>query len=176
MQKILRRFLPLSGAAILLCGTACKIFQHREAMIKVISHKDDSRFHVRVDGDKAIIEIFSESGIGDAAFEFIDQPMPKQLAMRFHLRGLEELRFAYGETVVTVALSSTGDNDIRQSINRAGGESVATQAASPYWMKLRLASRDKIPLREGYIEVEAPEDFFASGARKISIQWIDFYR
>jgi len=148
-------------------------------MIKVISHKDDSRFHVRVDGDKAIIEIFSESGIGDAAFEFIDQPMPKQLAMRFHLRGLEELRFAYGETVVTVALSSTGDNDIRQSMNRAGGEPATTQAlteTSPYWMKLRVASRDKIPLREGYIEVEAPKDFLQSGARQASIRWTDFYR
>jgi len=39
---------------------------------------------------------------------------------------------------------------------------------------MRVASRGKIPLRDGYIEVEAPEDFLQSGARKAAIHWTDF--
>jgi len=171
-----KRYWLLLGAAIIFMGAICKTSQREQAMVKVISHKDDARLQTRVNDDDVIIDIFSASGIGQAAFEFVSAQMPKRILMRFHLRGLEELRFAYGETVISASISSTGDNDIHQSISRAGGEFVATQATSLYWMKLRVASRDKIPLREGSIEVEAPEDFFASGARQATIQWIDFYR
>lgn len=83
------------------------------------------------------------------------------------------------ETVVSASISSTGEQGIRQSMSRAGEKLVETQALTsnrPFWMRMRVASRGKIPWREGYIEVEAPEDFLQSGARKAFIQWIDFYR
>jgi hypothetical protein len=173
-----RRFLPLPCVAVMLCGAACKIFQNREAMVKIISRQDDARLATRLENEAAIIEIFSASGIGAAVFEFIPGLLPPKILLRFHLRGLEELRFAYGETEVKASIASTSDNAIRQSISRAGEKPMEMLTAnSPFWMKLRVASRDqKIPLREGYIEVEAPADFLRSGARQVKIHWIDFYR
>jgi len=172
-----KRYWLLLGAAIIFMGAICKTSQRDQAMIKVISHKDDARLQTRVNDDDVIIEIFSENGIGRADFEFVSAQMPKRILMQFHLRGLEELRFAYGETVVSASIASTGEQGIRQSMSRAGERLVeALTANSPFWMKMRVASRDQIPLREGYIEVEAPEDFFASGVRQATIQWIDFYR
>jgi len=148
-------------------------------MIQVISDKEDARIKVEANEDSAVIQIFSPKGIGRAGFEIISRDLPKKILMRFHLRGLENLRFEYGEIVVTAALSSAGDNAVRQTINSAGGEPVVTPtlaSSSPYWMKMRVVSRDKIPLREGYIEVEAPEHFIKGGYRHASIHWIDFYR
>ncbi len=177
MNEMGRRFLPLPCVAIMLCGAACKVFQSREAMVKVISHKNDAQLVVRRDGDLAIIEIFSESGIGEAAFEVIPDSLPQKILLHFHLRGLEELRFGYGEIVITASIASTGERGIRQSMHRAGEEPVhALTPSSPFWMKIRVASRNPISLNERFIAVEAPEDFLAGGARHATIHWIDFYR
>jgi hypothetical protein len=130
-----------------------------------------------------VIEIFSESGIGSAVIEVTSEVSPKKIIMRFHLRGLEALRFSYDENVVTASLSSTSVPQIRQSFSRAGERPIketAIAADSPYWMKMRVVSsdgaHDKIPLQNGYIEVEAPEDFLKNWHRQAAIQWIDFYR
>jgi len=172
-----KRYGLLLGAAMIFMGAVCQTSQRDQAMIKVISHQDDARLQTRVTDDDVSIDIFSASGIGQAAFEFVSAQMPKRIIMRFHLRGLEELRFAYGETIVSASIASTGEQGIRQSMSRAGERPMETlTSSSSFWMKMRVASRDQIPLREGYIEVEAPEDFFKSGARKASIDWIDFYR
>jgi hypothetical protein len=172
-----KRYWLLLGVAIICMGAICKTSQRDQVMLKVVSHKDDARLEVRGNGTAVIIEIFSASGIGQADFELVSPEMPKRLIMQFHLRGLEELRFAYGETLVSASIASTGEHGIRQNMSRAGERSVeALTSNSPFWMKLRVASRDPIPLREGYIEVEAPEDFLKSTMRKASIHWIDFYR
>lgn len=174
-----KRYWLLLGAAIICMGAICKTSQRDQVMLKVVSHKDDVRLQVRVNDDNIIIEIFSASGVGQADFELVAPEMPKRIIMQFHLRGLEELRFAYGQTVVSASIASTGEKRIRQSMSRAGERPTEAQALtsnSPFWMEIRVVSRDPIPLREGYIEVEAPADFFASGARQVTIQWIDFYR
>jgi hypothetical protein len=152
-------------------------------MIKVIFHQEDAQIKIAVEGDRAAIQIFSQSGIGQASFEIVSEELPKKLVMRFYLRGLEELRFAYDETIVTTSLSSTGENDIRQSISRAAGQPLSAQIImpdSPYWMKMRVVSSDnfrpQIPLQNGYIEVEAPEDFLKGRHRQASLQWVDFFR
>ena len=172
-----KRYWLLLDAAMIFMGAICQTSQRDQAMIKIISHQDDARLQTCVNDDDAIIDIFSASGIGQADFELVSEQMPKRILMRFHLRGLEELRLAYGEIVVSASMASTGEQGIRQSMSRAGEKPVeALTSNSPFWMKMRVTSRDKIPLREGYIEIEAPADFFTSGARKASIDWIDFYR
>lgn len=174
-----QKIIPLLGcAALLLNGDGCKTSHRHAAMVKIVSHKNDARLQIRQEQGAAIIDIFSESGIGEAAFEFIPDSLPSKILLRFHLRGLEELRFAYGETVISAAISSTGQHEIRQSLSQAGERPMeALTTSSPFWMKLRVVSREpKIPLRDGYVEVEAPQDFLSSGARNATIHWIDFYR
>jgi hypothetical protein len=172
-----------AGAAFVLGLAACGGSQQNGIMIKVNTAKPDARFKVEVNNGNAVIEIFSESGIGSAVIEVTSEVSPKKIIMRFHLRGLEALRFSYDENVVTASLSSTSVPQIRQSFSRAGERPIketAIAADSPYWMKMRVVSsdgaHDKIPLQNGYIEVEAPEDFLKNWHRQAAIQWIDFYR
>lgn len=172
-----------AGVALVLGSTACGSSQQNGIMVKVNTAKPDARFKVEVKNENALIEIFSKSGIGSATIELTSDAVPKKMTLRFHLRGLEELRFGYDETAITVSLSSTDARQIRQSFSRAGERPVketAIAADSPYWMKLRVVvhggARGTLPLQNGYIEAEAPEDFLKGGYRRATIQWIDFYR
>lgn len=172
-----KQYWLLLGAAIICMGVICKTPQRDQAMLKIVSQKNDAQLQVHGNDENVTIDIFSESGIGQAEFELLSPEMPKQFVMQFHLRGLEELRFGYGETVITASLASTEERGIRQSMHRAGKESVqALTSSSPFWMKIRVASRNPISLSEGFIAVEAPKDFLAGGARQATIHWIDFYR
>jgi hypothetical protein len=182
-MKACSSLLLSAGVALVLGSAACGSSPQNEIMVKVNAAKPDTRSRVKVDNDNALIEIFSESGIGSATIEVTSEALPKNIIMRFHLRGLEALRFSYDETVITASLSSTNTPQIRQSLSGVGETPIketAIAADSPYWMKMRVVSsdgaHDKIPLQNGYIEVEAPEHFLKGGYRQAMIQWIDFYR
>jgi len=149
----------------------------------VDTERPDTRITVDADTDQAILQVFSTSGIGGANAEVASTVLPRKIVLRFHLRGLEELRFAYGDTVITATVSSADGNTIRQSYRGGGQNSEQEQSiveASPYWMPIRIvprvgASATPAP-QEGYIEVEAPADFMAHSQRNFSIHWVDFYR
>jgi hypothetical protein len=103
-------------------------------MLDVNAAKPDARFKVEVENENAVIEIFSESGIGSAVIEVTSEALPAKIIMRFHLRGLEELRFGYAETVITASLASTNAQQIHQSFSRAGERPIketAIAAGSP---------------------------------------------
>jgi hypothetical protein len=169
----------LFAVTIRLLLMTCHPSLQSAAMLKAISNKADARIKVSMSQDTARVDIFSESGIGNADIEITSKALPQQIVFRFHLRGLEELRFAYGNTVVTASLSSSEQHEVRQSLSRTGEMPIESQVLasnSTYWMKVRDVSLDKIALQDGYIEVEVPEDFLVSGIRRASIRWIDFYR
>ncbi len=172
-----------AGVAFALSSGACSSSQQNGIMVKINTAKPDARIKVEADNEIAVIEIFSESGIGSAAIEVTSEALPKKIILRFHLRGLEELRFSYDETMITASLASTSARQIRQSFSRVGERPIketAIAADSPYWMKMRAVSSDgapdTIPLQNGYIEAETPQDFLKGGHRQATIHWIDFYR
>jgi hypothetical protein len=149
---------------------------------KIVPHSQDSRVTAELAGEEAIIQIFSDGGIGSADVAVISGKLPKKITMQFHLRGLERLRFAYNQSIVEVSLSNGEGSNPFEAVVREGNATVSEPITpdSPYWIKVRLvpsnASPATIPLQEGYIEVEVPPSFWAEQNRQFSIQWIDFYR
>jgi len=171
-----------SGLAILLLCAACASAPRNGIRWQVIASKADTKITVHSEGERALLDIFSASGVGSAELEITSPALPRHLLMRFHLRGLEELRFAYAETVITASLSSTQEQKIQQSLSSPGVPAMAEAITSeqPQWMKMRLvpagnASSDS-GRPPGVIEVEAPRSFIAAGHRRMTIHWIDFYR
>jgi hypothetical protein len=191
MGRKARLFVSCAAAAVFLasCGSA---YQESDALstaptrepigLNVAPERTDTRISIDADAEQAIVQVFSPSGIGGANIEVTSAALPRKIVLLFHLRGLEELLFTYGDTIVTARISSAGDKAIRQSY-QGGGQSGAQEQsiaeASPYWMPIRIvpsgAAATPAP-QEGYIEVEAPADFIAHAQRKCSIHWIDFYR
>ncbi len=131
---------------------------------------------VTVAGRDVAVDVRSETGIGSAAVEQILDAKPASLTLRFHLKGLEELRFTYAGAQVVVHVSSLGENGVSQEVTLPGGEPQAIDADSPHWMAVRLPDGQRVPLTGGVIEVAAPRAFLESGARSFLLRWIDFYR
>jgi hypothetical protein len=150
-------------------------------VLNVAPDQQDTRITVGAEAQQTVVQVFSPSGIGGANIEVTSAALPQKLVLRFHLRGLEELRFTYGDMVVTARISSAEERAISQSYRggRGGAQEQSIAETSPYWMPIRIVpsgAQATPPPQEGYIEVEAPADFIARGQRTFSIRWIDFYR
>ncbi|MFN8475195.1 MAG: hypothetical protein U0822_23635 [Anaerolineae bacterium] len=132
-----------------------------------------------IEGDTAIVDIRSPRGIGGATVDLGAQAV-KRVVLRLHLKGLEELRFQYGDTVVKVSLPSYGPPEPRESVATTAQSEQPIGPNSTYWMKVTIVPESgaaaRIPLESGYIEVEAPPAFFQSGATSFTTSWVDFYR
>lgn len=176
-------FLTSACFATIVCLASCSTSHGEGVTFNVVPGKQDAQILVDADNERAVIQIFSQSGIGSADIEVTSGTLPKRIVLQFHLRGLEELCFTYGDVVVTGSISSMPGNSIHQNLRDAGdsaGQERSISPDSPYWMKMSIISKgtspNTIPLQDGYIEVEAPEDLIKGGQRKFSMRWIDFYR
>jgi hypothetical protein len=96
--------------------------------------------------------------------------------MRLYLKGLEQLTFQYpGATVM--AFVSSHDGSVSESVSVKGGAEQPIGPDSPYWMAVKIVAADTaIPLKDGYFEVQAPQDFLAAASREFALRWVDFYR
>lgn len=141
---------------------------------EVTPQKGEDQVTVTVAAGRALVDVTSASGIGSAAISLTAGEMPERLAMRFHLKGLEQMTFAYGDTVLTLSVPS-GDGG--QALRSAAVEDqpVEVTPRGPYWMEVkRVAPGDSGD--SGYFEVTAPQDFHDAGATMFFVAWIDFYR
>ena len=132
-------------------------------------------------GETLLLDIRSERGIGTATVTLPADMAVRDLILRLHLAGLEELRFTYGTNEVHVAVSSS-DMIVREENLRAGATAALSLGhASDFWMDVGILSGNPqqpaaIPLDGGYFDVRAPRDFLRGGTRSFTVAWIDFYR
>lgn len=136
---------------------------------------------MQLEGDTAVFDITSPTGIGGANVQLSSGEWRPTVVLRFHLNGLEEMTFTYGEptpeaaaTTITVNISSTS-SQVNQSAN-----GVPINQDSPFWMDVALLNEDgvtgQIPLQNGMIEVTLPPDFHTQDPSGFHLSWIDFYR
>jgi len=154
----------------------------------VVPNKPETAIAYRTEGDAVIFDIFSQSGVGGVDVSLTAGAMPKQMLLRFHLKGLESLQFAYKETTaspettIALAVSSTGVHETQETVVQNGGSAQTTSLTpdSPYWMAVSITPAEgataSIPLADGYFEVTPPADFVQGDYHKFTLKWIDFYR
>lgn len=126
-------------------------------------------------GTRADVDVFSPTGIGAAVVALESGERPASLAMRYHLKGLEELRFTYGDKTIQVSASSRPDAPVLESVVTAEGEQPIS-AGSPFWMQVEWVDGKAQRTTGGYFLVWAPQDFDSANPWKFDISWIDFYR
>lgn len=134
------------------------------------TQKTDDEVAVEIGGDggTAVFDITSPSGIGGAAVELLSGEWPGEIRLRYHLSGLEEMRFAYDDVQVTVSVSSTATGEIRQQVSVAGKPAQPITAVSPYWMPYQRES--------DAFTFQLPPNFYKTAPASFSLNWIDFYR
>lgn len=140
----------------------------------VVVDKAGDRVAVTSDEDRAVFDVWSETGIGGASVSLTAGDMPPALLLRLHLRGLEQMTFAYDDTVVSLSVPSGAGRPVLRSVVVHGDEMPVTPQ-SPHWVDVTLVdSADSAT--GGYFQVAAPQAFFDAATAQFQISWIDFYR
>ena len=176
--------LSAAGLALALSVAGCDRLVPATPAYSVTTDRPDNVVTVVVsdNADSATVEVRSQTGIGSASVASTSRHVPDGLRLRFYLSGLEELRFSYGSTTVLVSVSSAPGNEVRQAVTQGPPGAVAREIrpGDDFWMTTRIVGEDgrpaSVPLTNGYIQVDAPEDYLRSGQRAFAIHWIDFYR
>jgi len=161
--------------------TACQA-SPAPAVITATPRRPDAQIEVTQSPTQTLLMVVSQSGIGEADVSLTPGAKPARLIFRLHLRGLEQFRLIYGDTVITAAVASAGQPIVRQqrSLLSAPATEESLTAASRFWLPLRLvtdaAGEARIPLENGFFELEAPPDLLAGDTRAFRFEWIDFFR
>jgi len=147
---------------------------------KVNCPKEGDHIEIVPQKEGAILDIFSQRGIGQATVERTSGPWPMPLVLRLHLRGLESLRVEVGPWGFEASVMSYPPYQPRLRVH--GPEPLpAVDPKSPYWVDIRMVDSagkpaSKIPLEGGCFEVRIPPSFLEKSPQKMQIHWIDFYR
>ncbi len=161
------------GVALAACTSALPGSSAGPTFVVTTTKPADSVTPV-VSEDAVRFDVVSESGIGGARVALASGSWPRRIMLRFHLAGLEELRFHYGETTILVAVPNAEEAQVRESVLEADGSERQLAPDSPEWMEVHV-ERSGASVVE-YVEVAAPDAFRKGGYREFDVQWIDFYR
>jgi hypothetical protein len=176
MRRALWCAARLSGLALLVAMAGCTSVPAAATpryRAVAVQPGDDVTFHGDTGG--VTIDITSERGLGSVEIERLGPP-PKTLTINFHLKGLEELRFSWGDTRLFVYVGS-GDGSVREELGLAAQQATPIDSTSLYWATVRIeAENPKIPLENGFFAVSAPPAFLQDAPQRFTLQWIDFYR
>ncbi len=164
----------VTGALLVL--TACVAAPPQPVTYSITPGKDDAKVSYQVSGGDVTVEVRSPSGIGSAQLSQTGGPAPTSVTTKLYLKGLEQFTFEYPGATVTASVSSH-DGSISESVSVDGGAAQPIVPSSPYWMTVTINPSDlSIPLKDGYFEVQVPEDFLTSASREFTMNWVDFYR
>ncbi len=153
----------------------------KPARLEVTPGANDVQTTTELAAGRTIIHVVSPSGIGSATLKSTGGPFTSQLEIRLYLHGLEKLDFIYGDTQVTVSVTSAGQHVAREvARNIKTGTAKAINADSPYWIPVsRVTGSTRLqppPSVQDYYSLLPPADLVASDYSTFSIRWIDFYR
>ena len=167
---------------VVFISVSCTSQGSEEATYEIVVEGEGNEIVISSRLDDVQFAVFSERGIGSALIEVTDGDFPESVELSFHLQGLEELRFGYDLTEVTVSVSSS-DNAVYQYVTH---ESINSDPAtpvnpdSPSWMDVNIVDPDEsfgaIPGSERLISVLLPDDFASGDYESFRIKWIDFFR
>ncbi len=171
----MRRWMLLG--LVLLSGVACTVAESpADAGVEVATADDDVTTAVSTsefaDSAMTVIDIESERGIGSLTLARTGNAWPSSVALRLHLNGLENLTLTFDDTELTLAVSSTADGQVLQSVNE-GDPSAETQILSANdenWMEVEVSADGDAFL------VMLPQALLTSSAETADVSWIDFYR
>lgn len=140
---------------------------------QIATDREDNVVTATLHGESLLVDVQSASGIGSAGVRAANGELPPAVLLRFHLRGLEQMTFAFGDAVVKLSVPSGGDRPVIQSVVEQGQESPITPQ-SPYWMEVAQTAADGAA--DTVFEVNPPQAFANAPTANFTIGWIDFYR
>ena len=121
-------------------------------------------------GQPTVVDIQSPRGIDRCVLKRTGDHWPEQVVLRLHLKGLESLSVAAGETSLAWAVEYAGE----AGSPRIRTENIGYEGAAKIVTRSKVAPR--IPLEDGYFDIEIPARLLQQDPRELRLQWVDFYR
>ena len=170
----------MSIITLLMAGCTLLVSAAAPPEYRITLRKPDDRLTVSVEQQRTVLTITSPSGIGGATVERTGPQWPQPLIVRLRLSGLESCTVSNGRITLQAAVTSHGDHARRLHVIEAGKEKPIGQG-SPYWTEIKLVGAGgkpagKIPLKDGYFEMELPKALLQEQPKSLNFGWIDFYR
>jgi len=173
LPAILLSFLLVS------CGGISAGAQPEEPGFIVITKHPDDQVDIQYQNGTSLIDIQSPAGVSSAAFELESGRMPDHMVLRLHLKGLEGFRLTSAQDRISASVSGGDSGQVEEQILLSAGTESPLPPGHPLWMEIQIVSsqaENRIPLEDGYFEVEVPQEFIQSAGKTFEIEWIDFYR
>lgn len=151
----------------------------RPAVFAVTAKGEGNKLTASAQGNTTVFDVYSWSGIGSGAVEFVSGEPPKNIVIRLHLKGLEEFRLSYKETVIVASKPSDANSKVIQRLISPEGNEQSISSDSPFWMEIKEINDQAIfpyTSESGYFEITMPEELIWEAYRSFSMLWIDFFR
>jgi hypothetical protein len=132
-------------------------------------------------GMRVSLELKSPKGIGQCIVHRNSKAWPKPFALRFDLRGLEQVVIHVGNRKWLGSVSSH-DGTVRWTRSHEDALETPIATNEPDWCPIRVAESttttpSRVPLAEKERwELTLPAHWLAENPDSIQISWIDFYR
>ena len=161
------------------CATPPGVPETPAPVFRLTAEGNGNELTVSTEGETAIVDVQSQSGIGSATIKLVSGEFPENIVLRLHIQGLEEFSLSYNETTITASVSSSDSRSVFQSVASPEEGERSITPDSPSWLDIVLVSDQAathVPIDQEYFEITLPEGLLRVGDRSFSIQWIDFYR
>ena len=146
------------------------------AMYEVRTKKPADHVEAHIGENAVIFAVHSPSGIGGATIAVVKEPWPENVAVRFHLRGLESFSISHGKMKLTGSVLSHSGNPGYLELTEDDQE----RKQEPGTLIRVFDSQGKpakgLPGERGYFEIALPKALFEGRSNSLTLQWIDFYR
>lgn len=166
----------VAGMAVVLSAGCADVVN--ETQFKITTRQNNDQVDVKVENASMVFSVHSPFGISQSVIESTSGDWSDSVMLRLHLKGLENLKVSNGKVTIEAAVSSQ-DGQVR--LWKDSREEETLDSKSQYWTEIRMIGKDgkpetKIPLEDGYFEIQLPKALFEDSPKLITINWIDFYR
>jgi hypothetical protein len=173
------RLLLALGVLLAACAPAPAVAPTPEEPPRVEARAEGrgNSVEVELDGRAVTLDVASNFGIGRATVAHVGGPAPAALALRLHVRGLEELRVSDAGGVTVASVASGPGHAISQRRVAPDGAEEPIGPESPHWLSISIVAPEPdppFPLRDGHFAVALPPSALAGG--ELLITWVDFFR
>ena len=124
--------------------------------------------------DSVVFDVTDQFGIGGGVINLVEGSWPKKVLIRLHLTGLEGFRTTIEGKTFTGSYHGENTPPRKDRLQTRMLDAKGNPLKGRYLLKSTAPNASKRII--GYYEAEVPQSVFKSGAKKIDLSWVDFYR
>ena len=138
------------------------------------SHDGLRQIKATLGKDSVVFDVTDQIGIGGGAINLVEGRWPKKVVLRLHLTGLEGFGVKVGGEIFSGSYHGENFTPRKDRLQTRMLDAKGNLLKGRYLLKSTGPNSQKRII--GYYEAQVPQSALKSGAKKIDLSWVDFYR